>query len=112
MEQIRTRFLERQLGAILPREVIAIVRDYDAIYRDYFSAKIVANLNSEVNDFWENKMIDFTQNLDRYWDHNYKTKIQNYYTILWNVLTIPIKYGGCKCGNEVCATAEGLLMLD
>lgn len=104
MEQTRTRFLETQIGKFLPREVITIIRDYDPIWRDYFSKKIVANLNQNVNDFWENKMIEYTQD-HRRWDNNYNDTIEKYYRMLWDVLTIPINYGSGGDGT-------GLFMFD
>lgn len=117
MNNIRTRFLERQLGAFLPREIINIICDYDAIHRDYFSEKIIADLNLHVNLFWEKKINTYTQSRACFHDPNYRTKMENYYEILWNVLVIPINYGGgCGCGRTSCggssAAATGLMILD
>lgn len=116
MEISRTLFLERQLGAFLPREIISIIRDYDAIYRDYFSEKIVANLNLFANDFWEKKINSYAKSRACFDDPQYRIKMENYYEILWNVMVIPINYGGeCKCGRKTCSsgmTATGLMTID
>ena len=120
MNNTRIRFLEKQLCAILPREVVSIICDYDAIHRDYFYRKIVASLNARANDFWEKTINNYMRGRACYNDPYYREKIQNYYEILWNVIPIHISYGTgsendaqCNCGSWVCGgAATGLMILD
>jgi hypothetical protein len=91
---IRRIFLEKQLET-LPTDIINIIRDYDPIFRDQFTNKVLKNLTNKVYVFWHKKMLDFTGNLSNiYVDFSvYMERIDYYYEILWSVLIIPpIKY--------------------
>lgn len=96
MEQIRTRFLEKQLG--LPSDIISIIRKYDTIYLDLYSKKIVKNINKKVRDFWQNKLMNYLERLQNQFDTNYYTKIQNYYTIWFDVVPLYIDYNDENSG--------------
>lgn len=85
MDIVRGKFLEKQLN--LPTEIIYIIRDYDSIYREYFSKKIILSLNINVNKFWNNKILIYKgkrNNMNN--TKNYIEKMNNYYDILWNIL--------------------------
>jgi len=96
MEQIRTRFLEKQLG--LPGDVISIIRGYDPIYRDYYSKKIVKNINKNVVDFWEKKCMEYTKKQPYHLGEDYIKQIQKYYTTLFVIVPIDIDYNDENTG--------------
>lgn len=97
MDIVRGKFLEKQLN--LPTEIVSIIRGYDSIYRDYFSKNIVMSLNINVNTFWNDKILIYTGKRSNLYKPDYVEKLNNYYFILWNILTIdPINYNdesGC-----------------
>lgn len=90
IDTIRRRFLEKQL-AILPADVISIIRDYDNIHRDHFTKRILTSLTNKVYVFWHNKMLDYTKNPynGNLEFSNYIKKVDDYYDILWNILVVP-----------------------
>lgn len=86
---IRRIFLEKQIE-ILPTDVINIIRDYDPIFRDQFTNKVLKNLTNKVYVFWHKKMLDFTGNVSNtYSNIFYMAMLDYYYEILWKVLIIP-----------------------
>jgi hypothetical protein len=93
MDMIRKLFLEKQL-AILPADVIGIIREYDGVFRDRFTKTVLKSLNFDVNMFWDKKMIDYANGVETMYSPNYIKKLDDYYYILWNVLiTPPVNYG-------------------
>ncbi len=92
---IRKLFLEKQL-AIFPIDIINIIRNYDPIFRDQFTNKVLKNLTKNVYDFWHSKMVGITDDPNNvYGDFEvFISKIDYYYEILSKILVVPpnIKY--------------------
>ena len=87
MEQTRNNFMAVMLKN-LPREVVSVIRDYDPIYRDYFTKNIIRNMSVEVSNFWTNRLIDYTSNIKRYYNVNYSRNLDRYF---YNISNIPLK---------------------
>lgn len=65
MEQFRNKLLR---GINLPEDIISTIRDYDPIYRDYFTRNIVKYIPNYAVDYWENRAIDYVNdNIDNLW---------------------------------------------
>lgn len=103
MDIVRGKFLEKQLNCLYP-EIVSIIRDYDDIYKNYFSKKIISSLQVKVYIFWKNKSNQYAMNntisvIDFTEGSVYSVKMKYYCNILWYVIIIPKiseinKYGG------------------
>ncbi len=94
MEHSRTDFLNIVLGERIPREVVSIIRDYDPIYRDYFSKNVVSSLSDMVNDFWYEKLNKYINRPERFGDPNFGTKLHFYCNMIFDAVCIPKKFEG------------------
>jgi hypothetical protein len=103
MDTTRKLFLEKQF-ANLPVDVIGLIREYDSIFKDRFTKHVVNSINLNVNVFWDKKIRDYALNVETMYSPTYIKKLDNYYNILWNVLTIP----SFNYGQE----GDDLLMID
>jgi hypothetical protein len=83
METTRNAFLGANLR-MLPAELVACIRDYDPIYRDYYSRHVLQFLSRDVYNFWEDKT-ELCILLGKY-KPNYREKIHYYYTMSWDIV--------------------------
>lgn len=90
MDIVRGKFLERQL-MFIPKELVSIIRDYDDIYKTYFTKKVISILQTKVYLFWKQKAQYFGMNNTVSFTEGsiYHTKMKYYYTILWYIVIVP-----------------------